>query len=312
MIIDLHCDTFMRMYTDNKSNKEFAKNEYSIDLVKLKKGNVFAQCFAIFNEMGDGYDTQSMYNRIEYMMNGFRKFEEDIHLYKGYDELMNKPKSKVCAIPTIEDLGPILGDISNINKLKNLGFKILSLTWNHENTLGYPNSKNREIMDKGLKKFGIEVVELMNELNMIIDVSHLSDGGFYDVAKISRKPFVATHSNARTVAGHSRNLTDDMIKTLSDSGGVTGINFCPAFLKEGSGESRVEDMITHIMHMKNAGGIECIAIGTDFDGIEGDLEIKDASQHYKLIEGLEAAKFTGEEIDKITFKNALRVLKESE
>lgn len=311
MIVDLHCDTFMRMYTDKKSNEEFASNGYSVDIEKLKKGNVYAQCFAIFNEMGEGYDTQRMYDGIEYMMDSFRKFEDDIYLYKGYDDLLNKPENKVCAIPTIEDLGPILGDISNINKLHSMGFKILSITWNHENSLGYPNSGNTEIMNKGLKKFGTEVVELMNDLNMIVDVSHLSDGGFYDVAKISKKPFVATHSNARHVTDHSRNLKDDMIKILSDAGGVTGINFCSAFLKKNSKESRVEDMVKHIKHIKNVGGIDCIAIGSDFDGIEGDLEISDASQYYKLIGALESQGFSGGEIDKITYKNALRVLKES-
>ena len=312
MIVDLHCDTFMKMYTDKKNSEEIKKNDYSIDIEKLKKGDVYAQCFAIFNEMGNGYNTQQMYDRIDYMMCGLDKCTDDIYLYKGYADLLNKPENKICAIPTIEDLGPVLGDISNINRLYDMGFKILSLTWNHENTLGYPNSSNKNIMSKGLKKFGNEVIELMNELNMIIDVSHLSDGGFYDVANISKKPFVATHSNARAVTDHSRNLTDDMLKILSDAGGVTGINFCSTFLKEDSKKSRIEDMIRHIKHIKKAGGIDCIAIGSDFDGIESELEIADASQHYKLISALESAGFTGEEIDKITYKNALRVLKESE
>ena len=103
------------------------------------------------------------------------------------------------------------------------------------------------------------------------------------MAKHSKKPFVATHSNARAVKNSTRNLTDEMIKVLSDSGGVTGINFYHDFLCEGGILSRIDDMIRHIKHIKNVGGIDCIAIGTDFDGIGGELEIRNASEHYKLI-----------------------------
>lgn len=312
MIIDLHCDTFMRMYKDNKDVAKFAKSEYSIDIDKLKRGDVSAQCFAIFNEIGKGYDTQLMYDKIGYMFNGFDKFSSDVYVYKGYDDFVSRDEAKICAIPTIEDLGPILGDISNIDKLHGMGFKILSLTWNHENTLAYPNSNDTQIMNKGLKHFGIEVVEKMNHLKMVVDVSHLSDGGFYDVATHSKKPFVATHSNARAITNQPRNLNDDMIKILSDKGGVTGINFYCEFLCDRGNLSKVDDMIKHIKHIRNVGGIDCIAIGSDFDGIEGQLEIYDASRYPVLIDSLIKAGFTGDEIDKITYKNALRTLKDSE
>lgn len=314
MIIDLHSDTFLRMYNANEDVDVFKSSKHSIDIDKLKRGNVFAQCFAIFNKKPEtGYKTKEMYDKIEYMFSGLNQFSDDIYLYKGYDDLVNnKPDDQICAIPTIEDIGPILGDIEHIYKLHEMGFKIMSLTWNFENTLAYPNSNDPDIMNKGLKDFGAQAVELMNELGIIIDVSHLSDGGFYDVAKISKKPFAATHSNARSITNHTRNLTDDMIKVLSDAGGVTGINFCPPFLLESSNESRIEDMIRHIKHIRNAGGIECIAIGSDFDGISGELEINDASRFYLLTDALQDNGFTGSEIEKITYKNALRLLKDSE
>lgn len=314
MIIDLHCDTFLRMYNAKEDVENFKNNKHSIDIDKLKRGNVFAQCFAIFNERPEsGYVTQEMYDKIDYMFSGFNKFKEDIYLYKDYEDLIsNKPENKVCAIPTIEDLGPILDDIENVCKLYNMGFKIMSLTWNYENTMASPNAFNSIDMNKGLKKFGFEVVELMNELGIIVDVSHLSDGGFYDVANISKRPFIATHSNARSVTDHPRNLTDEMIKMLSDSGGITGINFCPRFLYEDSKKSRIEDMIHHIEHIRNAGGVECIAIGSDFDGISGELEISDSSMFYLLTDALEKNGFTCDDIEKITHKNALRVLKDSE
>ena len=150
----------------------------------------------------------------------------------------------------------------------------------------------------------------MNNLGMIIDVSHLSDGGFYDVSKNSRKPFVASHSNARAISNHPRNLTDDMIRTLALSGGVMGINFEKHFLGHNN-LSRIEDMLAHIQHIKNIGGIDCISLGTDFDGISNKgLEVKNIGEIEKLSMALSKNNFSEEEIEKIFYKNALRVIKE--
>ena len=121
---------------------------------------------------------------------------------------------------------------------------------------------------RGLKPFGIEVVEKMNELGMIVDVSHLSEGGFYDVAKYSKKPFVASHSCARALCNHRRNLTDDQLKTLGNAGGVVGINFERSFLKEGSEHATFDQIIQHLEYMKDKAGIDAIGFGSDFDGIE--------------------------------------------
>jgi len=151
----------------------------------------------------------------------------------------------------------------------------------------------------------------MNELGMIIDVSHISDGGFYDIAEISRKPIIATHSNARAVTNHSRNLTDDMIKVIANCCGVTGINFYHTFLSEDQGvDSKLEYMVNHIKHIHNVGGIDVIAIGSDFDGIESNLDIKDASEMGKLYDPLKKEGFSEDQIEKIYNKNVLRVIKD--
>jgi membrane dipeptidase len=150
----------------------------------------------------------------------------------------------------------------------------------------------------------------MNRLGMLIDVSHLSDRGFYDVAELSKQPFVASHSNARSLTPHSRSLTDDMIKVLADHGGVIGLNFCGAFLGD-SEISRVEDMVSHILHIRQVGGTEVIALGTDFDGISPELEIEDMGQIGKLIRALERAGFTDAELDKFLWQNSLRVIQDS-
>ena len=149
----------------------------------------------------------------------------------------------------------------------------------------------------------------MNELGMIIDVSHLNDGGFYDVAKISKKPFIASHSNSRYITNHSRNLTDDMIKVISNSGGVIGMNFCNYFLGDSS-VATIDDIIKHIKHIVNIGGVDVVAMGTDFDGIPNKVEIEDISQMHKLQDRLLSSGFKEYEIEKMMYKNTLRVFKD--
>lgn len=168
-------------------------------------------------------------------------------------------------------------------------------------------------MARGLKPFGLDAVEAMNGLEILIDVSHLSDGGFWDVAKRSKKPFVASHSNARALSPHPRNLTDDMIRALADAGGVMGLNFAPKFLSvDAAGtKSSIEQLCRLIEHVRRAGGIDCIAVGSDFDGIRGELEVADASRMPALFEGLRRRGFADGEIEKIAFQNARRVIGEA-
>ena len=139
--------------------------------------------------------------------------------------------------------------------------------------------------------------------------NYLSDGGFYDLADICNKPFIATHSNARKVTDHSRNLTDDMIVKLAEKGGVMGLNFCAPFLGNEKVPS-INSMIQHIKHIKNVGGIDVVALGTDFDGIGNEVEIENIGEIGKLRDALLKENFTNSEIDKIFYGNIKRVLKE--
>ena len=185
---------------------------------------------------------------------------------------------------------------------------MLTLTWNYENSIGYPNV-NFKYKDKGLKEKGIEIVNEMERVGIIPDCSHLSDGGFYDLSKICKKPFIATHSNARAIKNHPRNLTDDMIKILSNKGGVMGLNFCSDFVAEDD-ITKVSKIAKHAKHIKNVGGIDVVSIGSDFDGIENEVEIKDTSEMDKLYYGLKKEGFSDDDIEKVFYKNIIRVLKE--
>jgi membrane dipeptidase len=166
-------------------------------------------------------------------------------------------------------------------------------------------------MSKGLKPFGKDAVHRMNELGMVIDVSHLSDGGFYDVAAISEKPFVASHSNCRTLSPHQRNLTDDMIRTLAEKGGIAGINFGPEFLNATTDikENSAKLISAHARHFINVGGSDCVALGSDFDGIQGNLEIGKVENMPLLFDQFSRDGLSDDIIEKIAWKNALRTLK---
>jgi len=295
-IIDLHCDTICHL-VDNK-DMELKKNNLAIDLEKLIKGNSLAQLFALFIDLNEH---PKAFNRAMDMLNKFyeelEKNNHEISVAKNYEDLeVNKEEDKISAFLTIEEGEAIEGSLKNLRNFYDLGVRLMTLTWNYENSIGYPNCKE-EFRNKGLKTFGLETIEEMNKLGMIIDVSHLSDGGFYDVARYSKKPFVASHSNSRSICNHSRNLTDDMIRTLSEKGGVTGINFEKSFLIEGGSN--------------NVGGIDVISLGSDFDGINPkNLEISNMGEIDKLIIALQKEGYHEGNIEKILYKNALRVIKE--
>ena len=165
----------------------------------------------------------------------------------------------------------------------------------------------------GLTDFGIEVVKEMNRLGMVIDCSHLGDKGFYDVIKYSTKPIVCSHSCARSLCDHPRNLTDDMLYKLKENGGVIGINYCPSFVKKDLGDNdivTVKDIVKHIVYIRDLIGIDYVGFGSDFDGISNKkLELKDASMMNLVIDELKKEKFSDEDIEKISFKNVLRVFK---
>ncbi len=205
------------------------------------------------------------------------------------------------------------GKLENIKRFYDMGVRVLSLTWNAPNCFGFPNSTDPEIMSKGLTDFGKDAIIYMQELGMLVDVSHLSDGGFYDVANICKKPFVATHSNCRSLSPHQRNLTDDMLRVLGDAGGVTGINLGPEFLNADitCKDSTAALMAAHARHMANHGGVGCVALGSDFDGVEGSLQISDPTKMELLADALKAEGFTSSEIDQIAWGNAMRVLEEA-
>lgn len=305
--IDLHCDTAYRMIKEDLSLNDDA---CKVNIEKLKKGGALAQTFAFFvdlEEEKDPYDAFiSMYNNF---IKEVDKNKDKIEIVINTDQLKQcNNNGKIGAFLSIEEGEVLKGDVSKVLDVYKKGIRMLTLTWNYENSIGYPNV-NFKYKDKGLKEKGIEIVNEMERVGIIPDCSHLSDGGFYDLSKICKKPFIATHSNARAIKNHPRNLTDDMIKILSNQGGVMGLNFCSDFVAEDD-ITKVSKIAKHAKHIKNIGGIDVLSIGSDFDGIENEVEIKDTSEMDKLYYGLKKEGFSDDDIEKVFYKNIIRVLKE--
>lgn len=315
-IIDLHCDTLSAI-ADHQPSTRLIRNDLHVDLEKLQSSNYMMQVFACFlhkqslDEKGISYT-----HRLQQMMNVYQLELKDnadiLHPVLNYKDIeLAASQNKIASMLAVEGSCFVEGDMDRIQWAYDQGVRLMTLTWNFENCFGYPNVKdgvknlNPDIMNRGLKPFGIDALAEMNRLGIAIDVSHLSDGGFYDVAKYSQKPFLASHSNARSMTAVTRNLTDDMLRVLADKGGITGINFCAPFLGPDN-VSRVSDMVRHIQHIRNAGGIEILALGSDFDGIGSTLEITDASKMGMLIKALDQVGFTTTEIEAIAYRNAIR------
>lgn len=306
-MIDLHCDTAARLYYEGG---KLSENKYSVDIMKLKKGGINAQVFANFIDMNN---CRNPYEEFLNMYNNFLKEldenKESINIVTNIKELEKvNNEGRIGAFLSIEEGEVLEGKVERVKKIYDLGIRIITLTWNFPNKIGYPNI-DFLYKDKGLTPCGREIVAEMERVGIIPDVSHLSDKGFFDVLEICKKPFIASHSNAREIKNHPRNLTDNMIRKLSERGGVMGMNFCSNFLGEYE-ISRLDDIVRHIDYIKNVGGIDVIAIGSDFDGISNKVEIEDISKMDMLAYRLKDKGYKESEIDKIFSKNALRVFNE--
>lgn len=306
-LIDFHCDTIYKVLKEDSS---LLKNNYHVDINKLEKAKSVAQFFAMCVNLYESKDPlQDCLLMVDRFHTELEKNKDKINLATNYNEMIrNKNDNKISAFLTIEEGGILKGKLENLRTFKRLGVSLITLTWNFPNEIGYPNY-NWVHADKGLTPFGLSVINEMNKEKMIIDVSHLSDAGFYDVAKYSKAPFIASHSNSRVIEPNERNLTDKMIKVLAEKGSLLGINFYGLFLN-GSKESRIEDIVKHITHIKQVGGIDVISLGTDFDGINSNLQIKNIGEVDLLIQALKKNHFTEREIEKIFYKNALRFIKD--
>ncbi|MFI3253377.1 MAG: dipeptidase [Eubacteriales bacterium] len=321
--IDLHCDTLTEGWKCMEHDI-ISLPSAQVDLNRLKKNGCRAQFFAIYmvpltlkTRMGALFPNDEEHiNRLYRIFQTTLLKNPDSAAFAGkYDDLRRNTRAgKVSAFLSMEDGRAIDGRLSNLKRFYKLGVRLLTLTWNLPNCLGVPCSGDVDIMSKGLSKLGKDAVSMMNDLGMIVDVSHLSDGGFWDVEHISKKPFVASHSGCREIAPHPRNLSDQMLRAIGDKGGVVGISFNPFLLTGDPNNKRstCESVFRQMHHVINVAGIDALSLGSDFDNSKGTImEISGAQEMPLFFEKMLEEGFTADQIEKIATKNSLRVIKDT-
>ena len=306
-MIDLHCDTIMQLL-DHPDSGDLYRNTWKIDIEKLQKAHSKVQDFALFINLGE---TNDPYGRYEEMRNlcttQIHLYGEHIQHVLSYQDVESVYEyGKIGALMSIEEGGVLGGDLDKLKQAYQDGVRLITLTWNYPNGLGEPHCGEQH---KKLTPKGIEFVEAMQDLGIIVDCSHLNDAGTEQLGDILDAPFIASHSNAREVTAHTRNLPDNLIKLIANKGGVIGLNFAQSFLGI-SPISRIEDIVKHGLYLINKGGEDVVALGTDFDGIKPNTEIKDASEMYRLYDAFKEAGLSVEQCEKLFWKNADRLLKE--
>lgn len=319
-IIDLHCDTIMRFY-DGQHLDGMADSH--INLEKLIKGRCMAQCFAIFVPTNEAAARHGITDTAqEYFDKAYAAYKQELELCRDWirpalcvdDILANHAAGFMSAVLTVEDGVTIAGKLENIDKYHQMGVRMVALTWNYENSIGFPQSPDPALHQKGLKPFGIEAVRYLNQVGIAVDVSHLSEGGFWDVVKYSEKPFIASHSCCRQLQDVSRNLTDDQIRAVSNKGGVVGVNFATNFLRPTTDWKTdrfvsCDIVIEHLKHMIDIGGTDLPALGSDYDGMGSIMEWEDYGGYQMLTDRIADA-FGSEQAEKICWKNAARAFRE--
>jgi membrane dipeptidase len=309
LVVDTHCDTILAMVRGER-RLGIASDKGHLDLPRLRQGGVGAQFFAVYIEPQYKPDL-GLERALEVMDVFFAELEaspDQVELARGVADIRRlHAAGKIAAVLAIEGGEAIGSNLSNLRILYRLGVRSMGLVWNQRNLIADGVGERRT--GGGLSNFGVEVVHEMNRLGMAVDVSHLSDPGFWHVAEVCLGPFLATHSNARAVCDHPRNLTDDQIKALARSGGVMGLNFAPAFVS--AQQASLDGLLDHLDHIVALVGPDHVGLGSDFDGISHTPEgLPDVTAMPRITEGLVSRGYSDEQVLQFLGGNHLRVLEE--
>lgn len=308
-VFDLHCDTALRMLTDDKTGAiSLKENTLHIDLQRAKKLDGYAQCFACFTtpDFDKWYGKSPVLVFEREMAQVLSQVEANADVislaYTADDVRKNYEQGKMSAILTIEGPAGFGFDPELLPDLYQVGFRMSTLGWNESNPL-----TGSHITGEGLTDLGREYVRLAQIMGMVVDVSHISDKGFWDIMDITDKPIVASHSNSRAVHGCSRNLTDDMFKAICQTGGVAGLNQYADFIGDKPTLDSACDHILHWLELDPEGSH--IALGGDLDGCEELVDGFTGVESYPALAVRLLERGVGETIvRKIFWDNALGVM----
>lgn len=305
--VDMHCDSLSEAYKSGRSLAALSRQGHA-DLHRLRRAGIKIQFFALFPER-IYYPGRTLVQVLRLL-----DFAEETWLEDGMTTVIRTRQDlqrcleaeTLGAVLTVEGGEALEGEIRILRALYRLGVRGLGLTWNNRNELGDGVAEGQT--GGGLTRFGRQVVQEMNRLGMVIDISHLSEQGFWDVLEICDNPVIASHSNCNAVWNHPRNLTDRQIRAVADHNGVVGVNLVPQFV--GPPDAGLDTLIRHIDHICELVGDEYAGFGADFDGTEELIcGFDDAADLPALIEGLQASGYGDEAVARICGGNSLRVLR---
>ena len=308
-VFDLHCDTALALLSlDKPASGGLLKNDLHIDLARVQFPG-YCQCFACFTtpEMRQWYGKtpEEVFElELSKILSQIQINEDRIKQAFSPEEVEeNGTNGKFSAILTIEGPAGFGYDPALLENLWQIGFRISTLGWNEKNALTGSHATGGGLTDQGR-----EYVKECQRLGMLVDVSHISDEGFWDIMKITQAPVIATHSNSRAVCGHSRNLTDDMFRAICQTGGVAGLNFYTDFLGENATLDTVVGHVLHWLEIDPEGGH--IALGGDLDGCDSLPAGFTGIESYPMIAQKLLAAGVGQRIvENIYWNNAMGVLK---
>ncbi len=282
-VFDFHCDTALALLGEDLNQAgNLRKNQLHIDLERASKLGGYAQCFACFTTpmMEDWYHISPVVifeREIATIQREVDKNRDLISIaYSPAEVQKNQESGKMSAILTLEGTAGFGHDPALLEDLYAIGFRVVSLGWNEQNPL-----TGSHVTGGGLTDLGREFVKEAQRLGFLVDVSHISDEGFWDLMKITDAPVIATHSNSRNVWNNSRNLTDDMFRAICETGGVAGYNACDEFTGEKPTVDTICDHIFHFLALNPSG--KHVALGGDLDGVTKMPEGFDGVQSWPVL-----------------------------
>ncbi|WP_418789924.1 dipeptidase [Phosphitispora sp. TUW77] len=307
-VVDCHCDTILQVAKGKAKLGQYNETGH-IDIYKLQDGGIRVQFFALFIE--GFFKPYRALSRTLQLIDTFNTEIDSCGYILSPGLNMKQIKSdlkqgKIIAVMGIEGGEALNGDISALRIFYKLGVRFLGLTWNQRNEIA--DGVGEKITGGGLTCFGRNLVQEMNRLGMIIDLAHISEAGFWDVLEISGSPVMVSHANCKSLCNHPRNLNDEQIKALAETGGILGLSFVPQFLSNDN--PTINDLLDHIDHVARLAGTNLIALGSDFDGIEKITPgLNNSSCYPSITAGLLERGYTEKEIKGIMGENMIEFMK---